>query len=120
MKSKLWNYENDVINDYNNGLTLFKLANKYNVSHTTIRNFLRRHNIVLKRRGTQRKVSEETLLQFINAAHEKKETYCIRRTAKNFGVSETTLRTYLKKLVGKGVDVQAVFSRFGQKISGKK
>jgi len=120
MKSKLWNYENDIINDYKNGLTLFKLANKYNTSHTAIRNFLKLHNIVLKRRGTEKKVSEETLIQFINAARGKKETYCIHRTAKNFNVSETTFRTYLKNLVAKGVDVRAVFSRFGQKNSGKK
>jgi transposase len=88
---------NLIIQDYNNGIGLRELAEKYNVSHETVRKRLIKSGIELKPKGLPKgtslvKVDEEKLIEIYNKSHS------IAEASEALGVSYTKLYATLKNL----------------------
>ncbi len=86
--------EQELINDYNAGIKLKKLEEKYNVSIPTIYNILRKNNIE-RVRDKGLKVSRDIQKQILT------EYFLLHKTQKQiaelYNISEITVRLYILK-----------------------
>ena len=95
IRSILWNRKEDVIKEYESGQTLFGLAKTYNVSHTTIMNFLKTNNVKLRRRGRKSRITKKELIKYANLIKERK--MFLYQAAYQLNVSEGILREMLRR-----------------------
>lgn len=86
-----------IIEEYNSGVGLRKLAQKYKVSHETIRKRLKKEKIKLKPKGLPKgtnlvEIDKEKLLEIYNKNHS------IAEASKILGISNTKLYSTLRDL----------------------